>query len=138
MGSNISIRKTTDKKLIYNLQTKLFPDDDFYEHKNNNYWIAWKDEKPIGFCIAAIWKYKVLFLARSGVISSQRGNNLQKRLVRVRESFAKKNGIKTIITYTLRDNIPSFVNLIKMNYLIYEPEYPYSEYEAFYFIKKMK
>jgi len=134
----ISIRKTDNEDLIYRLHTRIFPDDDFYYHNNNYYWLVNKGDKVVGFCIATIWTAnRYIFLSRAGVIVSERGRNLQRRMIRVREQFARRNNINLLLTYVKKDNIPSFVNLIKTGYIVYNPQYPYAESDCFYLKKRL-
>lgn len=134
----IFIRRTNDKNLIVKLDSRIFPNDIFYEHENNHYWTVKKESKVIGFCMATVWEVnKALFLSRAGIIPSERGKGLQRRMIRVRENFARKNKIKDIITYVSKDNIPSFVNLIKSGYFVYEPQYLYAGSDNFYLIKRI-
>lgn len=75
------------------------------------------------------------YLKRTGVLQSHTGHGLQRRLIRMRESYARKQGWTTIITDTSRDSLPSSNNLIKAGYKLYEPETPWGVPGALYWRK---
>ena len=59
------------------------------------WWVAYdvEDGKPVGFCglIDGRWP-RTGYLNRAGVIVAARGHGLQRRFIRVREAFARKQG----------------------------------------------
>lgn len=75
------------------------------------------------------------YLKRTGVLQAHTGHGLQRRLIRMRESYARKLGWTTIITDTSRDSLPSSNNLIKAGYKLYEPETPWGVPGALYWRK---
>ncbi len=66
------------------------------------------------------WSY----LNSCGVRPTDRGQGLQKRLIRVRLRHAKAKGL-TSLTYTLADNCHSINNLIACGFKAYNPAYPW-------------
>lgn len=124
MSGKFLIRKSEDKELVKRLHSELFSDawEDF-----TAMWVVWNEAGiPVGFaCAKWIAKEKSVFLARAGVKKIARGNGIQRRLIRVRERWAKAVGAKAVITYTLYENHSSTVNLIKSNYTLYQPAYPW-------------
>ena len=120
------------------LHQKTFPEDEFYEHKGNNYWLVKnEDGNYCGFCMATDIGSKMLFLSRVGVLKKYRGQGLHKRMIKIREAFAKRKGFNCILTYTTKDNYQSFAHLIKAGYKLYDPEYAYAGLNVFYFLKEL-
>lgn len=134
-----SIRKSEDLPTVMELHAATFPSDEFFNHTKNYYWIAYEGRKPVGFAMATDFGKGILFLSRAGVLPKYRGNGLHRRLIHVREKFAKRNNsFNSIITYTTISNYQSFSHLIKLNYEIYKPEYSYAGKDVFYFRKIIK
>ena len=132
-----SIRQTKNVKLVKKLHDKIFHGVDFPEHIIPTMWII-KDEhgEPAGFCMTAtLIDEGCLFLSRAGVIKKYRGQGLHNRMIKVRERFAKRDELKTILTYTIKENYSSFSHLIKLGYQLYSPEWEYVGNDVFYFKK---
>lgn len=136
--SSITIHRTYNEQLIIDMHKLIFPADDFHTSTNNKYWIAKHYDTPVAFCIGTICEGNVLFLCRAGVIDSFQGLGLHRRLIRVRESYAARYGINSIVTYASRYNHKSWITLIKMGYKVYEPAYFWGTKSAVYFQKKLK
>ncbi len=51
-----------------------------------------------------------------GVVSYAAGKGLQRKLLKVREKYAKRYGCASVVTYTARDNYASITNLIRAGY----------------------
>jgi len=131
------LRKTNKLDDILILNAIIFPEDDLDVSKKTFHWIAKEGSMPIGFCSAKDIGYRILYLTRAGVLKEHRGNGIQKRFIKARERFAKRNNFKKIITYTLKDNYQSIASLIKSGYLLYKPEYDYAGPEFVYLIKEL-
>lgn len=135
---DLTVRKTDKEDIVKELHAKIFPLDTFYEHKNSFYWLAYHKETPVGFAQLTILNKEIAYLSRAGLLPEVRGKGLHKRLVKVREIFARKKGIERLITYTLNTNMYSAVTLSKHGYMLYVPENEYAGKtgkETLYFIK---
>jgi L-amino acid N-acyltransferase YncA len=64
-----------------------------------------------------------------------RGHGLQRRLIKVREQQAKRNGWRACITYTAPDNFASANSLIKAGYRLYGPSEVWAMPGALYWRK---
>lgn len=126
---NISVAEELHNKTGF--ENDVFP-------RNHIFWIA-RDEQdsPVAFCSISLVDKDTIFLSRAGVIKKYRGKKLHKRMIRARENYARRNGYKWIITYTLQDNVNSFVHLIKNNYQIYEPSWDWAGKDCIYFRKRL-
>ena len=136
----LSIRQTRDTFSIIALNAVILPWDDLDVGPNNRNWIATNEltGEHIGFCSVSDYGQGILFLSRSGLLRAYRGRNIQRRFIRVREQFAKRNGFKKIITYTNKENYQSMNSLIKSGYKFYTPEYKYVGETFHYFIKELE
>ena len=132
----IKIRKSLDLTTLLKLQLAIFPEDEIYFKDTMHFWIAYDGKVPIGFCIINQYDSSTCWFPRAGVLAGYRGKGLQRRLISVRTRWAKKNGFKSIFTYTLRGNIPSSRNLIKSGFNLYEPEEEYAG-EVNYFMLEL-
>lgn len=87
------------------------------------WWIVFDGKKPVGFAgiVPSTLAADVGYLKRAGVLPAYRGHGLQRRLLRVREAEAKRQGWSRVITDTFYGNIHSSNNLIKSGYVMFEP-----------------
>lgn len=106
------------------LDRLCFPLDAPYRTAGADWWLAFDDEgDPVGYsgvkylASAGLW-----FMCRIGVLPSARGRGLAKRLTAVRLRHIAQNGGGEVVTYCLRDNLPSANNLISHGFKLYEPE----------------
>lgn len=134
------IRQTNDIDAVKSLHSQTFPHDDWYESSYEViYWLVFDSKgKEVGFCMLSLLTDGISFLARVGVLPEARGHNLQKRLLRVREAYAKRKNFTKVITYTTINNIASMHNLQKAGYFLYLPENCYAGDEFLYWIKDLK
>lgn len=111
-----------NQAIIEDLQLRLFPSDTLFPIENAKWWVVLDDDKPVGFA-GLVLDYRWLdcgYLCRAGVLSSYRGQGIQKRLLRVREAYARRQGWKWLITNTYH-NYASANSLISQGYKLYEP-----------------
>jgi GNAT superfamily N-acetyltransferase len=117
------IKRTTDREAVEELHLKLFGAE--IPLDGTDWWLVWKtgEDEPVGFATGRPSTVKGwYFLARAGVRKNERGQGLQKRLIRVRRAWAKKQGFVGVLTYAATWNSPSIVNLLKSGFTIYDPE----------------
>ncbi len=74
------------------------------------------------------------YLERSGVTVGHRGHGLQRRLIRVREARARREGWQRIVTDTYY-NVPSANNLIRSGYVMFNPPIWWNREGACYWTK---
>lgn len=121
---------------IDRLQRLTLPGDRPHPTNSGAWWLIYDGEQPVAFAgvvPSARW-CDAMYLCRSGVIESHRGRGLQKRLVRVRERYARKQGMRWLITDTTR-NPASSNSLIAAGYKIFEPSKPWGLKHATYWRK---
>lgn len=128
-----SLRRTDDIDEVRELHALAFPADEWvgYDH---TFWIARdKDGKPVGFCSAIFRPERGhVFLSRAGVAVSARSSGLQRRMIRVRVAWARRQGAQRVVTYTLLKNYESFINLLKCRFRFYKPEEPWVGHDVHY------
>ena len=87
------------------------------------WWLLVYNNRPVGFCgihLSSNWQ-KTAYLCRVGILERHTGKGLHKRLIRVREKWARKQNIAWIVTDTASDNYPSANSLIKCGYRLWDP-----------------
>lgn len=115
-----------------------FPGDAYYQTQLPvKAWILKDSDVDVGFCYLTILDDSTAFLSRAGVVPDFRGKGLQKRLISVRERYARKVGISQLITYTLTSNLASSNNLIRCGYTLYTPSEAYAGTSSLYWNKIM-
>ncbi len=77
-----------------------------------------------------------VYLCRAGVLPAFRGHQLQRRLIRAREGWARRAGYVYVVTDTYH-NPASANSLIACSYKMYEPEQPWANPGACYWWKDL-
>jgi GNAT superfamily N-acetyltransferase len=124
--------------VLNKLQKECLPYDKPYKLSEGDWWVAYQDSKPIAFAglvRSARWT-DTGYLCRSGVIRSARGRGVQKRLIRVRQTYAKKLGWSWLITDTYY-NPASSNSLISCGFKLYDPSVPWGAKGTLYWRKKL-
>ena len=127
------LKRTNDTELIFAHDRLMFPDSSrVTEEPGNAYWIVTDDDGEV-VAYASVRALRVesgdpewsatAFLSRAGVHPSARRKGLQKRLIRARVSWARRNGFKRVVTYTAWGNVPSLRALVRCGFLPYLPSY---------------
>ena len=127
-----------NKKLFASLQKTCLPYDSVYTETKAWYWVGYFNKTPIAFCVLAPslqWS-DCVYLARAGVVKEFRGRGLQKRMISIRERWARKQGYKWIVSDTT-ENPASANSLIGRGYKIYEPSNPWGFKHSLYWRKRL-
>jgi len=95
----------------------VFPGED------HQFWKYMKGERIIGMCSAVVRPEKFyVYLSSAGVSPYGRKLGIQRRMIRLRCDWGKRQGATHAVTYTLVDNYPSIVNLLKCGFrFAFEP-----------------
>lgn len=133
----VKIAREYDLQLIMDLHEKTFHEDEFDFRADSVYWVAWEGDKPLGFCAARPFAEDVLFMSWCGIRKMARGYGIQKKMIRSRLTYAKKNGYRTVLTYTSVDNICSIRNLMGSRFEVFLPEYRWAGKDFLYFRKQI-
>lgn len=80
---------------------------------------------------------KTGYLCRVGVAFNARGQGLQKKLIKIREKWARKQGYEWVITDTAPDNPASSNSLISCGYKLWIPKRKWAEYAPALYWRKI-
>ena len=137
------IKQTKDLNLVRSLDLALFGAEEAegeYESAAYTWWVAWQDTKAVGFCglaRATDKKGPYGILLRAAVAPEARGQGIQRRMIKVRDACARKQGLRCVLTYTAGYNITSANNLIREGYILYKPHYAWGLRQGLYFWKAL-
>lgn len=124
-----TVRRAQDDLEAYPLHLLTFPHDDWEdEDRGNVYWIA-HDESgtPVAFASARPLKGEPgVFLSRCGVLPCAQGQGLQRRLIKARAQWARREGHDYALTYTVHGNHASLMNLLRCGFRLYHPSHRYA------------
>lgn len=127
------------KNALMRMQRACLPEDDPLDpEKEGWWWIGYDGEWPIAFCsLKPSQRYKnAVYMSRSGVNYYYRGYGLQKKMLRMRERFAKRLGFEWSFSDTT-DNPASANSLISCGYRLYEPKIHYGYDTTLYWRKPL-
>lgn len=126
------------EETLIELQRACLPHDALYFPEEGVWWIAYYRRTPVAFaCLVPSQQIPDgVYLSRSGVTPLARGGGIQRRLIRVRLTWAKRQGYNWAVSDTT-DNEPSANNLITCGFKLYTPPVPYSFARALYWKKKL-
>jgi GNAT superfamily N-acetyltransferase len=101
------------------------------------FWELRQKGRLIAFCAA---KYtpetRCAALSVACVVYRARGRGLQRRMIRLRERWARTQGARTMMTYVAKRNPYSFANLILAGYRMHRIDVKAEWSKLFYFMKK--
>lgn len=123
--------------ILADLHKTCFEDAaDQANYENGFWWLAYYEKEPIAFAgiTPSDLGHNIGYLKRVGVLPEHRGSGLQKRLIRVREAKAKRNGWYRIVT-DCTDNPASANSLFKAGYKMFAPTYPWAFENSLYWTK---
>lgn len=124
---------------IQTVQLDLLPGD-LPIPSDKGYWWVVEDEPShtVAFACLKVCKGTAYgYLARSGVYENHRGKGLQRKLIRVREAYARKLGLTHMVCDTSRANLASSNSLIACGYKLYTPLQPWAFADGNYWIRKL-
>jgi GNAT superfamily N-acetyltransferase len=124
--------------VLHKMQKACLPHDRPYFPTKGAYWIGYDADKPVAFCVVApsVRWVDTVYLARAGVLSSHRGRGLQKRMISIRERWARSNGYVWSVTDTA-DNPASANSLISQGYRMFDPSKPWALDYSLYWRKRL-
>lgn len=129
----VSFRQTTDHLLVAALHKKCFQGEFVRDFSEDVVWLILADNEMAGFCSVSKYDKHDCFLSRCGILLE--GFGLQRKAIRHRLAWCRRNNIRTAITYASPDNFKSIANLIRCGLHLYVPEYQYGGKDKLYFRK---
>ena len=136
----LEVRHCRDNRslgLVSTLQGRVLTRTDRKPLQDAEWWLAAVGGVSVGFGGLKLTGEGTAFLCLSGVLRKYRGSGIQKRLIRVRERFARRSGCVVVYTYTTRDNAPSANSLISSGFRLYEPQYAWVGRDVLYWQKSL-
>jgi len=131
------IKKTDKVDQIRELHARIFPQDDKDILDTDELWqIADDNNELVGFCSARVLDKEIIYFNWAGLLEKAWGQGLHKRMIKARVRWAKKNGFKYAITYTIIENIQSSKNLLKTGFELYIPDFEWGNEKCLYFRRK--
>lgn len=127
--------------LIDHMDAICFPTDTKCHGEDIAWWIAYKeiDTKLIAVGYAGLkLDDDPPYFIRVGVLPDERGQGIANLLTEARIQYAKRIGLKEIVTCTNPYNVPSMNNLIRHGFLTYKPNRKWAGAGMVYWIKEFK
>jgi GNAT superfamily N-acetyltransferase len=121
------------------LQEPFVPAMPLVDTSDGWWWIAYHKRLPAAYlgAIASTYYPGALYFKRVGVLAEHRGNNLQRRLMRVMECHARRDGFAALVSDTT-DNVHSANNFIAAGWKLFEPEFPWAFSNTLYWRKDLE
>lgn len=130
----IRVNRCKDLTLVRRLAQQVFDPSDIPAKLDGSHWfVAWEKGVPLAFGGIAFWSNGKAFLSLAGVLPEHRGRGLQKRLIKARIAYARKWGVRQVVTYTVVNNPESMRSLIRCGMLPYTPKTPWVGKRVVYF-----
>jgi GNAT superfamily N-acetyltransferase len=121
------VREMCDRILPIEDATAWDLDDEFWGAYLNGALVGWAGLRPSKQWLDAV------FLCSAGIERSARGHHIQRRLIRARCGWAKRNGYYYAITYTMVHNPASSRSLIACGFKPYWPSIPWAGDVCYWF-----
>ena len=104
-----------------------------------NWWLVSCELVPVAFAglVPSTLVPDAGYFCRVGVLEKHCGNSLQLRLMRVVETWARRNGWSCVVSDTT-DNIVSANNFIRAGYRLYQPDIPWGWPHTLYWRKSIQ
>jgi GNAT superfamily N-acetyltransferase len=134
----IDTSKEKNAALVNWLQLEILPADSVDDVSVGCWWVVYLDGNPIGFAglkRSSRWS-NAGYLCRAGVLHKHTGKGIQKKLIRVRLTQAKRLGWDWLISDTYQ-NPASANNLISCGFKMYIPTRKYGADGTCYWRKKL-
>lgn len=116
------------------LQAVILPGDSARPIGDDHWWLAYSGRSPVAFASLAITHCGSAYLSRVGVLPGARGCGLQKRLIRARVNYARRLGVRWVITDTTA-NPASANSLIAEGFKVFDPASPWAFKHSTYWFK---
>jgi GNAT superfamily N-acetyltransferase len=129
----------SNRSQLETLQKACLPHDAPVFPEEGQFWVGLDETQWVCFCLVKPSEQWVdtAYLARAGVLAAWRGQGLQRRMIRVREAWARKRGYRWMISDTT-DNVPSSNNLMRCGYKLIEPSAPWANEISLYWTKRLR
>lgn len=125
------------KRVMGAIHTLTFPADELPRWRSDGAaWVAYDGEDAVGFLYAEPQLDGSWYFSRVGVMPQARGKGLQRVLMQRLEGWAKRQGIKTLVSTTYQ-NPASANNFVREQWLTYLPATPWGALDTIYWWKAL-
>ena len=133
-----TLRQSRDLETNQKLFARGLPGDEWVGD-HHTFWIAYAPSGEVcGFCSAVqVDAEHSVFLSSAVVFPAHRGKGLQRRMIRHRIAWAKRNGATTVVTYTVPHNWRSINSILRLSFQYYEPAWAWAGRGAWYFFRPL-
>lgn len=129
-------------KKIIALQKATLSEDAPLSPKSGVWWLAFDEAgKAVGFASVRHsykWPENCAYFQRCGVLPCARGHGLQKRFIKVRLAWCKRNSKNWSFTDTVLWNTHSSNNLSAAGFTLFTPEKPWAYRDSLYWRIKIE
>jgi GNAT superfamily N-acetyltransferase len=137
-----SVRWTGETDPVVEMDSVCFPSDVRVAPEGSLWWVArHRRAGVVGYAGLRIcqmpYNRGLGFLCRAGVLQAHRGRGLQRQMIAVREAYARRMGLRELVTYVVPTNFASANSLIACGFRLYRPSHRWGGVEALYFRKKV-
>ena len=138
-AGRFSVRRTEDIPLVKSLCAEIFTQDELDERLNTVFWLVWDKSSPVGFCTARpFFKHpRRCYLTLAGLLKRARGFRLHKRMIGARLKWARAEGMREVVSYTVPRNTPSAKGLLSMGFQLYDPQWEWVGEDVIYFKREI-
>jgi GNAT superfamily N-acetyltransferase len=132
-----TIRKISDpRKVSESLTAALAEWNWLVNSKKHHWWVVFNNccKSWVAYGGLSLYDNETVCFGPDLVLQAMRGRGLQRKLIEVRERWAKRNGYRRLIAVTTYDNIYSANNFIRRGWLLrkawpgFNPEKDYCLY----------
>lgn len=110
----VRIQRETDTDWLREVYALALPAASWC-HDDDVFWTATRGDELLAFASGRVLG-DAFELTSCGVVSRAAGGGLQRRLIRVREAYARRAECASVVTYAARGNYASVTNLIRAGY----------------------
>lgn len=123
------------------IHTLTFPSDDPPRWRSDGWaWVAYveddDEERPVAFLYAEPQADGSWYFSRVGVLAEARGQGLQRQLMQRLEQYAKRAGVKVLISTTYQNPL-SANNFVREQWMTYLPAFPWGAPDTIYWWKDL-
>lgn len=91
--------------------------DDRWPGDDHEFWVAYDEHGAVaGFASVILLDTRVAYFSRCAVTVKHRGTGLHRQLLDTRIAWAKKEGVRLVVTHVSRFNYASMINLLRKDF----------------------
>jgi L-amino acid N-acyltransferase YncA len=137
-GITMSIKLVKDPRKVSESLASHLEKWNWFLNSKTYYWFVVFDKQGrwVGYGALSIYDRDTIYLGPSYVCEQMRGCGLQRKLIKARERWARKQGYTRAISVVDYNNLYSANNLIKCGYLLRKPWPGFAQEYLYLFFEK--